>query len=304
MDNIKFQYYPASVYKTTALGTVTLSQFLQAIKTPRPEIESVFTEIAEASKSGDLKRKDYLKQNHLFSFTPSVLTDGKGRRLENIISLNPIMVVEFDKIDFAEELKKYLFDKLKCVVAAYISPSGGGCKFIIRIKQPTSIENYKEYFCGLAYHLSKIVNFDSANYNIILPHFLTIDKNILIREWEETEEWAQRGGKINAFKVYEGDFEECNEEVSEKDKEILIKIVTNAIESISDNAHTKVRGTATILGGYVASNYMSIEEAEDLICGLIEDNDYCKKNIRGYHKTAKEFIRKGMSSPLKLDKYE
>jgi hypothetical protein len=39
---------------------------------------------------------------------------------------------------------------------------------------------------------------------------------------------------------------------------------------------------------------------EDLIYELIENNDYCKKNIRGYKQTAKEMIIRGMKSPLYL----
>lgn len=62
----------------------------------------------------------------------------------NIIGYNPIMMVEFDKIDHARELKERLFSNLKSVVAAWISPSGRGLKLLIRIPKPKSVEEYKQ----------------------------------------------------------------------------------------------------------------------------------------------------------------
>ena len=195
----KFQYYPSKVYVTEPLGTLTLKDMLNGIKSPKENIKQVFNQIHKATEDGDLELKNKLKAEHLFYFTPSILTDKLGRKYENIVEFNELMVVEFDKIDFAEELKHYLFNNFKPIVAAFLSPSGNGCKFIVRIPKPKNVEDYKAYFCGLAYHLDKIEGFDVANFNPLLPLYLSWDPEILIRDTES--KWVRKGEKINAFKI-------------------------------------------------------------------------------------------------------
>lgn len=305
MNNCQFQYYPSKVWIQEPLGTVGLYSFLNSIKSPKEGIKKVFLDIQEATKKGDVKRKDWLKQNRLFYVTPSVVTNGKGRKMEDIVSFNPIMVVEFDKIDFAEELKHYLFNKMSCVVAAYKSPSGKGVKFIIRIPTPKSVEEYKEYFCGMAYYLSQIQGFDIANFNIILPHFITWDEGILIRKWEDTTEWTVRGGKIYACKEFVGEFEPL-EDVAEEDVTEIYNIIDNTFIKIEkeQTAHRILLGLSLWCGGLSAYGYLSLEELEDYIHYKIDESDYCRKGTRGYKNTVRDFLRKGAESPIKLTNNE
>jgi hypothetical protein len=72
------------------------------------------------------------------------------------------------------------------------------------------------------------------------------------------------------------------------------------VNNIDDNAHPKIRNIATVFGGYCSQYGFLIEDADDLICDLIADNGYMKKNVNGYCKTARDFIRKGYLSPLEL----
>lgn len=298
IDSVSFQFFPAKIWEATPLGTLTLRQFLDVHKNPKDSTVEVIEEIKIAAKNGDLKRKDFLKQNSLYSFVPSVILDGNGRGLINIVDYNPVMMVEFDKIDHAKELKERLFNKLKSVVAAWISPSGKGLKLMIRIPKPKSVEEYKQYYCGLAYYLSQYEGFDGVNFNIVLPLFLSYDKEMLVRE--DAEEWTQRGGKTNSFKVYEGEFE-VPEDIEDTTKEKIIEKVTYLVNQIDDNAHPRIRNISTIFGGFCSQYGFNIDEADDLICDLISYNEYMKKNIRGYQKTAKEFLRKGFLSPLEID---
>lgn len=299
LSDIKFNYYPSKVWIQEPLGTITLEQFLSSIRSPKPEIKEVFNKISEAASKGDLKTKDNLKQNNLFYVTPSVQTNGKGRKLEDITEINPIMICEFDKIDYAEGLKRVLFDKMSCILAAYTSPSKKGTKIIVRIPKVKTVEEYKEYYCGLAFYLSQIEGFDIANFNIILPHFITWDENMLSRSWEDTTEWKIRGSKVNAFKEYEGDYI-VPENISPEDKQKVIDKITFLINRIEDNAHTQIVANCSLLGGYVGAGYIELEEAEDLVHSLIEENSYMQKNIRGYSKTASQMIRRGMLSPIEL----
>ena len=297
IDSVSFQFFPARIWEARPLGELTLRQFLDVHKTPKQSTVDVIEQIKIAAKNGDLKLKDSLKQNNLYSFIPSVKLDGGGRGLINIVDYNPVMLVEFDKIDHAKELKERLFNNLKSVIAAWISPSGRGLKVLVRIRKPKSVEEYKEYFCGLAYYLSQYEGFDGVNYNIVLPTFLSYDREILIRE--DAEEWTQRGGKINSFKVYEGDFE-VPEDIDDEYTQKVINKVTFLINRIEDNGHTQLLSISTLLGGWVGFKLISLEKADALICDLIQSNNYLSKNIKGYCKTAREMIRRGALSPIPM----
>lgn len=298
IDTVSFQFFPAKIWEAHPLGELTLRQFLDVHKNPKQSTVDIIEQIKTASKNKDLKLKDALKQNNLYSFVPSVKLDGNGRGLVNIIDYNPVMMVEFDKITHAKELKERLFGNLKSVIAAWISPSGSGLKLLIRIPKPKSVEEYKQYYCGLSYYLSQYEGFDGVNYNIVLPLFLSYDRDILIRE--EAEEWTRRGGKINSFKPFEGEFI-VPEEVGDKVKQRIISKITYMVNQIDDNAHPKIRNISTVFGGHCSQYGFSIEEADDLLCSLIAENPYMSKNVRGYCKTAKDFLRKGFQSPLELD---
>lgn len=298
LDSVSFQFFPAKIWEAKPIGELTLSQFLNAHKNPTQQTIDVISKIQEASRNGDLKLKDELKQNNLYSFVPSVKLDGNGRGLVNIVDYNPIMMVEFDKISHAKELKERLFNNLKSVIAAWISPSGKGLKLLIRTPKPKSVEEYKQYYCGIAYYLSQYEGFDGVNYNIVLPLFLSYDKDILIRR--DAEEWTQRGGKIDAFKPFEGEFE-VPEDIDDETKEKIVQKITYLVNQINDNAHPRIRNISTIFGGFCSQYGFNVDEADDLLCYLIEQNEYMQKNIRGYCKTAKEFLRKGFLAPLELD---
>jgi hypothetical protein len=298
IDSVSFQFFPARIWDATPLGELTLRQFLDVHREPKESTVKVIEEIKEAAKNNDLKLKDSLKQNNLYSFVPSVKLDGLGRAYSNVVDFNPVMICEFDKIDHAKELKERLFNNLKCVIAAWISPSGRGLKLLIRIEKPTSIDNYKEYYCGLAYYLSQYEGFDPANFNCCLPLFLSYDKEILIRE--DAEVWTRRGGKINAFQNYHGEFEIPNT-IDDEVKQRIINKITYLVDRIDDGAHPKIRSIATIFGGFCSYYGFSLEDADNLICELISNNKYMQKDIRGYSKTGTSFIRKGMLSPLELD---
>lgn len=296
VENLSFFYYEANIHNPTPLGKVTLEQFLRANKSPKGEIISLFEQIDEATKKGDLDLKGKLKSK-LFYFTPCVETDGIGRCYTNIKGFTGLMVLDFDKLPDAPAFKQFLFDNLKCVVAAYLSPSKKGCKFIVRIPKCQTIDEFKSYFYGLGFYMEKYEGFDPSTQNCILPLYLSIDPDLLYRE--DAEVWDIQGEKLDEFKVFEGEIEVL-EEVSEEERNRVKKIIKGSMDKIVDTAHYIVRSTALCGGGYVASGYYTHEEMEDMIIDMIEKNPYCKKNLTGYKKTAKDMIIKGMKSPLYL----
>lgn len=295
LDEISFQFFPARIWDAKPIGKLSLRQFLDVHKNPKESTVKVIDQIKDAAQKGDLKLKDKLKQEKLYSFVPSVILDGNGRGLINIVDYNPVLMCEFDKIDHAKELRERLFNNLKSVIAAWISPSGRGLKLLIRIPKPSSVEEYKEYYCGLAYYMSKYEGFDPANFNIVLPLFLSYDRDILIRE--DAEEWTRRGGKIGAFdKDAPIDFE-IPEDIDEELEKKVVKSIEFLVDKIVDNAHPQILGISFLVGGWFSANYISEELAYNTLIESVERNDYMSKNVHGYLTTAKQMFLKGSNHP-------
>lgn len=300
IDSVSFQFFPAKIWEARPLGELTLRQFLDVHKSPKESTVECINLIKEASKNGDLKRKDSLKQNNLYSFVPSVKLDGNGRGLVNIIDYNPIMMVEFDKISHARELKERLFNNLKSVIASWISPSGSGVKLLIRIPKPASVEIYKQYYCGLAYYLSQYEGFDGVNFNIVLPLFLSYDREILVRE--DAEEWTQRGGKIDSFDINAPIDFEIPEEIDEELEEEVAKSIDFLVDRITDNAHPQLLGVSFLVGGWASANYIGEELAYDTLMEAIERNSYMSKSTKSYKSTGKQMFLKGLNHPAEYKK--
>lgn len=293
-----FQYYPSRIQIPEPLGTVTLEEFIRANKNPKKEIIELLSKIEKASIEGDLDTKSRLKEK-LFYFTPAVITNGKGRSYLDIVGFNSLMVLDFDKIDNAPEFKQFLFDSLPCVIAAYLSPSKKGCKFIVRIDECKSVEDYKALFYGLATYLEKYEGFDPTSKNCCLPLYLSYDPGLLYRD--DAKVWNIRGEQIDGFKPYSGDIEVL-ENVSEEDREKVFDKIRIALEKIEDTAHLIVRNTALVAGGFCGSGYITEQEAYDFMHDIISDIPYCKGKLYTYLRTTRDFIRKGTSSPLYLEK--
>lgn len=296
MNSRSFFYYPADVTIPEPLGVVTFKQFLRANKNPNPDISGIFEQISAATNIGDMELKHKLKSK-LYYFTPCVITNGEGRKYEHIIGFTGLMVLDFDKLDNAPAFKEFLFNAIPSIIAAYLSPSKKGCKFIVKIPICKTTDEFKSYFYGIGYYLDKYEGFDPSTQNCILPLYLSNDPDLLYRDNAET--WTKRGTKIDEFKPHVGEIEVL-ENVSKKDKNRVKTMLTRSMEKIVDSGHYIVRSTALCAGGYVASGYLTREEAEDLLFRLIEDNNYLQKNIRGYKMTTKEMITKGMTGPLYL----
>jgi len=120
------------------------------------------------------------------------------------------------------------------------------------------------------------------------------------RPYEEAKTWIIRGGKVNEFKVFEGVIE-VPDNINLEIKNKIIQKITNLVTQIDDNAHPRIRNISAIFGGFCSNYGFDIQEAEDLLCNLIQENNYMQKNINGYCKTAKEFLIKGHLSPIEIE---
>jgi len=299
IDSISFPWYEADIRKIRPKGNITLRQMINSTIAPKEVLKQTFREIEKASLAGDKTLKAELKKG-LFAMTPCVQIEG-SRNYESVKSFNNILVIEYDGIEHSNILRDYVFEKFDSCFFAFLSPSKSGCKFLFRISPVTTVLEFKRLFWGLAYELDKFINLDYSGANPVLPLFISWDEEAKVRE--NPTEWSRGGYKEGSFVAYEGDFE-TPEDVNEEDKKEVINKITYLFNKIEDNGHPQCLKASCLLSGYVASNYISFDEAQDLLIELIDNNDYLSKDLNNYKTTAKTMLLKCLGSPVLLKRHQ
>jgi len=296
---VKFPYYASNVKVKKPLGVVSLNQLLNLIKKPTDNLSKVCSAIREASANNNLALKSRLK-THLFFVTPSVTTDMEGRSYSNITGFTGYLPLDFDKVENATELRDELFYTHDFIIASWLSVSGRGVRAIVKIPIASSVDEFKEYYWGLANNvMSYYKGLDSATSNAVLPLFFSDDPDIKMRHHEKTNTWTKKGTKpVPVHHTPSSIPMKLNAKRLNKYYNYTVNNVCNAINSINDNGHPQVRAAAYTLGGRVAAGYIDYSEALDLISNLIKSNSYLSKGTNGYLKTANEMLNQGVDSPL------
>lgn len=302
--NIRFPYYSGNIKLTKVIGHVSLDEFIKAHKYPKQATIDIMLKVQEATKAGDLTLKRELKHK-LYSFTPSAFFKlGVGRKYDSVEEFTGLMQLDFDcieTVDKARELKSYIFETYKQVICAYLSPSGKGVKALMRITKPTSREHYRAIYKTVENEFEQFGYFDVATKNAILPLFLSIDTDILYRDFSECDVWNKedwsdiiRNSKSTPQLNFIPSERYSNEAQYTYDK--TVRILESKMNNIVDCGHPAVRTNSLVLGSRVAAGYISKQEAETLIINLIQSNDYLSKNVEGYIKTALWGISEGSNS--------
>lgn len=298
--DLEFQWYKNGIKSIKPGGNISLEQFVNSVISPTPKMITAFKEIEEASKAGNKKRKDELKQQNLFFVTPSVYIKGI-RNYECIERFLPFAVLEYDGIPHAGIMRDYIFEKMPSCIFATLSPSKSGAKFLFHISTPKTILEYKELYFGIAHHLNKFKNLDLANANAVLPFFNSYDPDAKFRG--DAVMWTQRGYKEGSFIPFEGEFDPP-EDINEKDKQEVIDLITHLFNRIESEGHPQVVRASSLCGGFVGSQYIGSEEALELVYELIENNSYLSKGTQGYKLTAKTMLLKSINSPVLLKRHQ
>lgn len=290
---IEFQYFPNSIKDSAALGFITMDQFININRYPKPKIENIFNKIQECQELGDMAGKDKYKAQ-LYSFTPCVRL-AAYRRYDNIISFTGLLVLDFDKIHNAEDFKQFLIDEYNFIHACWISPSKKGVKALVQIPKVQSVDEFKSYYFGIAEEMQQYNGFDGSGQNSVLPLYQSMDKDIYYNPFSYL--WNHKGYRPSDFTKSEP--VKINY-TGEKKEELILKIIRTGINKIVDNGHPQLRGVCLAVGGYIATGYIDFTIALSEVYNLIESNGYLQKGISGYKRTAKQMIEFGMSKPLYL----
>jgi hypothetical protein len=304
--NVKFPYYSGNIKLTKVVGHVTLEDFVNAHAMPKQNTFDILEKVKAATEAGDITLKRTLK-HQLYSFTPSVLIKvGVGRKYDNVDEWTGIMQLDFDGIETIEKahnLKYYLFTTYQCVICTYFSPSGKGVKCLIRITKPRDKEHFKAIYKTIEKEFEQLGYFDTATKNGLLPLFLSIDTNIISRDFSEAVAWDLEDWtvpiKVNLASTPTSNFVPTaryeTEDQYNYDK--TIRIFTNRIDNIVDNGHPQVRTACLLLGSRASAGYITKAEAEQLAAMHIESNGYLSKNLQGYIDTSMWAIGEGYKSP-------
>lgn len=295
--NVQFPYYSGNIKFSKAMGIVNLKEFINAHKSPSSNTVRILKEVDKATKAKDFKLKRKLKHG-LYSFTPNVkIPIGSKRKYDNIVTWTGLMQLDFDKISTKEEaveLKEYIFKNQSEVICCYLSPSGLGIKALIKIPICRDTKHYKAIHRAMVNEFQKYSYLDEATNNAVLPLFLSADKNILHREYEEAstfldEDWNQ----VN--------YERLNSEPTptsiEPDNNKTAAIFMNKIKNIIDNGHPQLRSACLILGSRAAAGYIDLTDAKSLAIASIYNNSYFSKGIGGYKDTVEWAIEQGFKTP-------
>lgn len=286
----RFQYYNGNIRRPEPLGFVSLDRFIEANRSPKSNLLPIFEELSTATG----ERKSQLKAS-LNYFTPCVVVDG-GRKYDNIVSFTGLAVLDFDKIDNAELFRDVLFDNYKELICVYCSPSKRGVKALISIPIVKTVDEFKSYFWGIADEMLSYIGLDQTSQNPVLPLFLSYDPDIRYRSDYTT--WTVKGTRevFNPIRT-----EPIQVEITSDKMRRAISNFTKSIEKINSEGHPQLRSACIACGGYVASGYLSMNEAIQLAYNLIEANSYLQKDIKTYKKTAEWALNQGTFKQLILN---
>jgi hypothetical protein len=294
--SVSFQYYKGDIKKISPVGSVTLYEFLEGVKNPKPRVKEKLYRIKEAHESGNELLKADLKKT-LPCFTPAVHVKEK-RSYDSIGMFTGLMPFDFDKLskDEAVGMKYWLWDECPQMIACWLSSSGHGVRGFIQIPVVENVSQYKDYFRGfMQAGYEKYPGFDKAPQNCVLPLFYSHDPDIMIRQTWDVWDYAVKEPEKVPLPV------EMQKPFDYRYSDSIVKSrIKEMIDKITDNGHPQLRAAAYLLGGYVGNGQINKFEAEAFIVGLIEQNSYLSKKPSTYIRTAKEMIDKGYLEPLNI----
>jgi len=296
-DTIFFQVYHQPITNIIPGNLISIDQFLEYTKNPPNKIIDIFDQISETESAGDTKLKAELKQTHLHYFTPCVVVD-QQRNYRSIKYFTGLLVLDFDHIDNAKDFKFFLFEEYKSIIASWLSPSKRGVKCLVKIPIVTTVEEFKEYFYGIAAEMDVFAGFDPSGQNSVLPLFQSYDPELLSRTDFVT--WSTKGCKESDFTTAPV-MNMPKVVATVKEKQIIAKIIKTGFGNIIDYGHPPLIRLCLTIGGYISSGYIDENEALQMIDYEIENHSYLKKGIEGYKKTARWAIRIGQNKPLTLN---
>lgn len=292
------EYTSGNVYDTTPTNRIDLPYLLHKIKFPTLELVETVEQIRKAKENKQEQLKTALKAT-LPYYTPCVQVQG-GRGYVNITGFTGLTVLDFDKLDStnrAYELRNTFFEEYKWIIAGWVSPSGNGVKFIVKIPVVNNVAEYKAHYYALMELFEFNPWFDPCNLNAVLPLYYSYDTDLIVRtdaiEFTDTLEIEQE--PIVNPEDYIFNFDE-------KGVEDAINHVSNTIDLIEVNGpgHQLLRTASFTAGNYARWGFFDLHEANVIMGNLIYLHPYLSKKANTYKKSADDGIKWGFDHPTEI----
>jgi hypothetical protein len=160
---------------TQVIGSRTLPEILKAIQ------QGVYREevlaVRRAVQRGDRKVADETKKQ-LHAFTVSGRFEG-GRTISNLKEYHPYVILDIDKLDMMNlERVNKVVRELPYTHAAFLSPSGNGCKVIVKVNSKLA-QHLSAYLQVAELYERKLrVKIDKSGKDITRLCFFSYDENL------------------------------------------------------------------------------------------------------------------------------
>jgi hypothetical protein len=172
---LEFSFFKRPISNITSYEEIDLKKCYQLIEDPN-NYEAQTKELRAIS---DPKKQRIFKSSNFDYVTFSGTF--KNRKESDLLKHSGLLVLDFDKVKYIEELKNRLFnDAYFETELLFISPSGEGLKWVIKIdlNQGTHYENFQ----AVANYLKETYNIevDSTGRDVSRACFLSYDKDVYI----------------------------------------------------------------------------------------------------------------------------
>ena len=164
---------------TQVIGSRTLPEILKAIQ------QGVYQEevlaVRRAVQRGDRKVADETKKQ-LHAFTVSGRFEG-GRTMERLTEYHPYVILDIDKLQEAELRQvNQLVRGLPYTHACFLSPSGNGCKIIVRVNSDQSQHHLAFQQMSAFYERKLKIKIDQSGKDVTRLCFFSFDENLFFNE--------------------------------------------------------------------------------------------------------------------------
>ena len=164
----KFSLYTSGIYQTKPVDEVDLNKVIEMLKEPKPLIDKIR---AEPDKDKRMKLKEGL---HYVTFGGTFTT----RKNENLIKSSGYACFDVDEIkdiETLEKMKKRYIDN-EYTHFCFVSPSGNGLKFVVKIPKVKSNEEYKQYWRAIEKYYC-LEEGDTGTKDIARACYISVDEN-------------------------------------------------------------------------------------------------------------------------------
>lgn len=175
MDNNHFSLFYNGIANTHPNEEITIEQFIDKIKTDTPLFQQIRANANNKEEKDKLKsRLSYVTFGGVFSY----------RNANSLIKSSGYACLDVDDVENLEDVKQQIIQN-KFTHCLFTSPSGKGYKFIVKIPEVKTNEEYKQYWVSIARHYNLKDN-DEGTKDICRACYLSFDSEPYFNSDSET----------------------------------------------------------------------------------------------------------------------